>query len=47
MSESRLDFKKKRLRAFFLYFKANSKDSGKDEVVLDEIELSGLEYIQI
>jgi len=47
MSESRLDFKKKRIRAFFLYFKSSSKDKGKAEVVLDEIELTGLEYIQM
>lgn len=50
MSESKLDFKKKRIRAFFLYFKSISKDKGKaevDEVVLDEIERTGLEYIQM
>lgn len=49
MSESRLDFKKKRIRAFFLFLKASSKDKGKAEadIVLDEIELTGLEYIQM
>ncbi len=50
MSESRLDFKKKRIRAFFLYFMASSKDRSEaevDEVVLDEIEQTGLEYIQM
>ena len=47
MSESRLDFKKKRIRAFFLYFKSISKDIGKSEVILDEIEQTGLEYIQM
>ncbi|MHA1255487.1 MAG: GNAT family N-acetyltransferase [Promethearchaeota archaeon] len=47
MSESRLDFKKKRIRAFFLHFKSISKDIDKSEVVLDEIEQTGLEYIQM
>ena len=47
MSESRLDFKKKRIRAFFLHFKSISKDIGKSEVILDEIEQTGLEYIQM
>ena len=50
MSESRLDFKKKRIRAFFLYFMASSNDKSEaevDEVVLDEIEQTGLEYIQM
>ncbi len=50
MSESKLDFKKKRIRAFFLYFKSSLKDKGEaevDEVVLDEIEQTGLEYIQM
>ncbi len=50
MSESRLDFKKKRIRAFFLFLKASSKDKSEaevDEVVLDEIEQTGLEYIQM
>ena len=50
MSESRLDFKKKRIRAFFLYFMASSKyksEAEVDEVVLDEIEQTGLEYIQM
>jgi len=49
MSESRLDFKKKRIRNFFLYFKVSSKDKGKAEadIVLDEIEQLGLEYIQM
>ena len=47
MSESRLDFKKKRIRGFFLHFKSISKDIGKSEVILDEIEQTGLEYIQM
>ena len=47
MSESRLDFKKKRIRAFFLHFKSISIDIDKSEVVLDEIEQTGLEYIQM
>ena len=49
MSESRLDFKKKRIRAFFLHFKASLEDKGKTEaeIVLDEIERTGLEYIQM
>ena len=49
MSESRLDFKKKRIRAFFLHFKASLEDKGKieAEIVLDEIERTGLEYIQM
>ena len=49
MSESRLDFKKKRIRALFLYFKSSSTDKSKSEaeVVLDQIERTGLEYIQM
>ena len=47
MSDSRLDFKKKRIRAFFLHFKSSSNNKGKSEAVLDEIEQKGLVYIQM